>query len=347
VSRVIDSGWYILGDEVRRFEEQFSEYCGVRFTVGVGNGLDALRLILRGYKELGVMAEGDEVIVPANTYIATILAISENRLKPVLVEPDPHTYNLDVTQIEERITARTRAILVVHLYGQIGYCDEMQSIADQYKLKIIEDAAQCHGAVYKGKRTGSLGDAAGFSFFPPKNLGALGDGGAVTTGDEELAQAVRTLRNYGERVKYINVYQGVNSRLDELQAAVLSVKLKYLDADNERRRSIAEYYLRHIQNEAIVLPTVLVRESHVWHLFVLMTGDRERFRRHLRGHGVETLIHYPVPPHRQAAYLEWNNESYPITEEIHDTVLSLPVDISMGEEDVQAVVDACNSYMVA
>lgn len=344
VTRVLDSGWYVRGQELRRFETLFSQYCGVAHTVGVGNGYDALRLIFRAYLERGLMAPGDEVIVPANTYIATILAVSENGLAPVLVEPDPATFNLDAARVEGRITPRTRVILIVHLYGQIAYSAQLQAIADRRRLKIVEDAAQCHGAVYEGRRSGSLGDAAAFSFYPTKNLGALGDAGAVTTNDAEMAQVVRTLGSYGESSKYVSLHKGVNSRLDEVQAAILSVKLKYLDRENERRRWIARYYLDHITNPALALPAVAVPESHVWHLFVVRTRNRERLRQHLERRGVDTMVHYPIPPHRQQAYREWTGESFPVTEEIHATVLSLPVDITMSDEDVRAVVAACNAY---
>lgn len=344
IARVVDSGWYILGEEVRRFEKEFAEYCGIECAIGVANGLDALTLIFRAYKELGLFSEGDEVIVPANTYIASILSISENRLTPVLVEPDIRTFTIDGDRIEEKITPRTRAILVVHLYGQIGYSEKMRALAEKYRLKILEDSAQSHGAAYRGRRAGNLGDASGFSFYPGKNLGALGDAGAVTTNDGQLATVVRALGNYGSHVKYVNKYKGVNSRLDELQAAILRVKLKYLDRDNDWRRHIAGTYMRSIRNEKIILPGAANPESHVWHLFVVRVEDREGFRKHLNEKGVGTVIHYPVPPHQQEAYSEWNGEKYPVTEEIHRTVVSLPVDISMSEEQIGYVVNACNSY---
>ena len=344
IARVVDSGWYILGEEVRAFERQFADHTGVPHAIGVGNGLDALTLIFRGYQELGQLSEGDEVIVPANTYIASILAVTSNRLSPVLVEPNPATYNIDSAKIEERITARTKAILVVHLYGQVGCDGRMQEIARRHGLKIVEDAAQAHGALYNGRRAGSLGDAAGFSFYPVKNLGALGDAGAVTTGDAQLAEVVRALANYGSRVKYENIYRGVNSRLDELQAAILAVKLKHLDRENERRRTIADYYLGHISNPALILPSAISPESHVWHLFVVRTSRRAEFQQHLRERGIGTVIHYPTAPHHQQAYREWNGQAYPLTEEIHRTVLSLPVDITMTGEATGQVVDACNSF---
>jgi dTDP-4-amino-4,6-dideoxygalactose transaminase len=344
ITRVVDSGRYVLGEEGRAFERQFAAYCGVPHVVGVGNCLDALTLIFRAYRELGRMSEGDEVIVPANTYIASILGVSENHLTPVLVEPDPTTYNIDPTKIEEAITARTKAILVVHLYGQIGYRDEIRKIADRHGLKIVEDSAQGHGAMYHGRRSGALGDACGFSFYPSKNLGALGDAGAVTTHDGELAEAVRALRNYGSQVKYENVYRGINSRLDELQAAVLTVKLKYLDAENERRRHIADYYLANISNRQLILPSAATREGHVWHVFVVRTKRRAEFQQHLEECGIDTIVHYPIAPHRQPAYREWNAQTYPLTEEIHRTALSVPVDITMTGAEMRRVVDACNSF---
>lgn len=344
VTRVIDSGWYILGQEVKKFEEKFSQYCGVKHTISVANGLEALVLILRAYLELGIFSEGDEIIAPANTYIATILSISENRLKPVLVEPDIDTYNIDINKIERKITSRTKAILVVHLYGQIGYSESMQILANKYKLKIIEDSAQCHGAIYQKRMSGNLGEASGFSFYPGKNLGALGDAGAVTTNDDALAEVIAILRNYGSKIKYENEYKGYNSRLDEMQAAILSVKLKYLDRDNERRRYITNYYLTNMKNKKIILPKVIAPESHVWHLFVVRTENRNSFQSYLKNKGIDTVIHYPLPPHKQKAYQEWNKETYPITEEIHNTILSLPVDISMSDDDVIKVVDVCNMY---
>lgn len=344
LTRVLDSGWYILGNEVREFERRFADYCGASNSIGVANGLDALTLIFRAYHELGLIDEGDEVIVPANTYIASILAISANRLSPVPVEPAPDTFNIDITRIEESISPRTKAILVVHLYGQIGYTDELQKLADEYDLKIIEDSAQAHGALYRGKRAGNLGDACGFSFYPGKNLGALGDGGAVTTNDTILADTIRALGNYGSTVKYENRFKGVNSRLDELQAAILSVKLKYLDQDNKRRRDIAEQYLEKISSPKLILPKCVSPESHVWHLFVVRTEKRDILQQHLKERGIGTVIHYPIPPHKQQAYCEWNGRSYPVAEEIHRTVLSLPMDPSMTDDEVQAVVDACNCY---
>lgn len=344
MTRVLDSGWYILGNEVRTFEKGFADYCGVSHAVGVANGLDALTLIFKAYIELGIMSEGDEVIVPANTYIASILAVSANGLIPVPVEPAPETFNIDASKIEDKITAKTRAILVVHLYGQIGYSEELQNLANRHGLKVIEDSAQAHGAVIRGKRAGNLGDASGFSFYPGKNLGALGDGGVVTTNDAILAATIRTIGNYGSKAKYENLFKGVNSRLDELQAAILSAKLKYLDQDNQRRRDIARQYLDEISSPKLILPECQSPESHVWHLFVVRTDRRDAFQQHLKARGIGTVIHYPIPPHKQLAYCEWNDRNYPITEEIHRTVLSLPMDPSMSDDDVLAVITACNDY---
>jgi len=343
ISDVIDSGRYILGEKVKKFEKEFAKYCGVKFTVGTGNGLDALTLIFRAYKEMGVFGEGDEIIVPANTYIASILSVFENRLKPVLVEPDINTYNIDVNRIEEKITKKTKAILTVHLYGRVSYSDKMQKIADKYGLKIIEDCAQAHGAKYKNKKAGNFGDAAGFSFYPSKNLGALGDAGAVTTSDKKLAEIIHAMRNYGSHKKYENLYKGVNSRLDELQAAVLLVKLKYLNRENKRRGEIAEQYLKNIKNEKLILPQP-VGDSHVWHLFVIRTKNRDAFMKYLSDNGISSLIHYPIPPHKQKAYQEWNKESYPISEEIHDTVISLPLNQAMLNKEISEVIKVCNFY---
>ena len=342
--RVIDSGWYILGEECKKFEEEFSKYCGTKYAIGVGSGLDALTLILKAYKEMGVMSDGDEVIVPSNTYIASILAISRNDLKPVLVEPDINTYLIDPSKIEEKITPRTKAIMPVHLYGQTCNMDEINEIAKRYNLKVIEDSAQSHGAYYKNKRSGNLADASGFSFYPGKNLGALGDGGAVTTNDDELAQTIRALRNYGSYKKYENLYKGINSRLDEIQAAILRVKLKYLDDEIEKRRKIAEYYLDNIKNKKIILPTVRAKDNHVWHLFVIRTKERDKLQKYLFENEIQTLIHYPIPPHRQKAYKEWNKESYPISEKIHNEVLSLPISGVQSLENTQKIVQVVNDF---
>lgn len=345
---VINSGWYLLGEKVHQFESNLANFTATSHAIGVANGLDALRLILKAYIELGVMKEGDEIIVPANTYIATILAITDNRLKPVLVEPDINTYNLDISLIEQHITDRTRAIMVVHLYGRVCWSDELEAIARKYNLKIIEDNAQAIGALWNGKPTGSLGDAAGFSFYPGKNLGALGDSGAVTTSDDQLAEVVRTLANYGSKVKYYNHYQGLNSRLDEIQAAFLNVKLKYINAENQRRRDVAQLYCENIKHQGITLPmaqnSVAISLDHVWHLFVIRTSERSKLQQYLADSGIQSLIHYPVPPHKQLAYKEWNDEQLPITEKIHDEVLSLPISPVITIEEAGQVVEIVNSY---
>lgn len=343
-TRVLDSGWYVLGEEVAAFEREYAQYCGTQFAVGVGNGLDALTLSLRAYRELGRLQAGDEVIVPANTYIATILAISENRLTPVLVEPDLATCNLDAARIVPALTARTRAILPVHLYGQTADMTAINAAAQAHRLIVIEDSAQAHGARHAGRRAGALGDASGHSFFPSKNFGALGDAGAVTTDDAQFAEVVRTLRNYGSREKYVNDRQGVNSRLDELQAALLRVKLQRLDADNARRRAIAERYLTGIRHPAITLPVVASGNEAVWHVFVVRTADRAGLQQHLQRQGIGTLIHYPIPPHRQRAYSAWNDRSYPVTERIHAEVLSLPISPVLSDADADAVIAACNAW---
>lgn len=342
IDRVLNSGWYILGEEVATFEQKFAAYCGVKHCIGVANGLDALTLIIQAYG-FGV---GDEIIVPSNTYIASILAISANGATPILVEPTIDSYNIDPKKIEEKITKNTKAILAVHLYGQSADIDAIQQIAQKHGLKVIEDAAQAHGAVYYGQRVGNLGDAAGFSFYPGKNLGALGDGGAITTNDDELAERLKALRNYGSHKKYENLFKGINSRLDEIQAAVLRVKLMYLDSENTRRREIAAYYRKHITNEQIVLPQVINKneESHVWHLFVVRTEERERLQKYLADHEIQTLIHYPIPPHKQGAYQEWNGFSYPISEQIHKEVLSLPISPVLKQDEVDKVVQVINQY---
>lgn len=344
-TRVIDSGWYIQGNECKEFDKEFASYCGAKYAIGVANGLDALILILRAYKELGFMKDGDEVIVPSNTYIASILAISQNNLVPVLVEPDINTYLLNPSKIEEKITSKTKAILPVHLYGQTCEMDKINEIAKKHNLKVIEDSAQSHGAYFKDKRSGNLGDASGFSFYPGKNLGALGDGGAVTTNDEELANTIKALGNYGSHKKYENLYKGVNSRLDEMQAAILRVKLRYLDNELEKRRDIANYYLENIKNENIILPVVRAESNHVWHLFVIRTSKRDELQKYLFDNGVQTLIHYPIPPHNQNAYKEWNNESYPISEQIHTEVLSLPISGVQNLENTKNIVEKLNEFI--
>jgi len=350
-SEVIDSGWYLLGDRVKQFEINLANYVGVKHSIGVANGLDALRLILKAYIELGVFKAGDEIIVPANTYIATILAITDNELIPVLVEPDIHTYNLDISLIEQHITKLTKAIMLVHLYGQVCWSEELVQIAKKYNLKIIEDNAQAIGAEWNGIKTGNLGDAAGFSFYPGKNLGALGDAGAVTTNDDELAEVIRALGNYGSKQKYINEYLGLNSRIDEIQAAFLNVKLKYLDTENQRRREIAQLYCENIKNPSIILPEIRNPKSeirnnpeHVWHLFVVRTIERNRLQQYLTDNSIQTLIHYPIPPHKQMAYREFNEFSLPITELIHNEVLSLPISPVLSNEEVFYIIDTINKY---
>lgn len=343
-TRVIDSGWYIQGNECKEFDKEFAEYCGTKYAIGVANGLDALILILRAYKELGFIKDGDEVIVPSNTYIASILAISQNNLVPILVEPDINTYLIDPSKIEVKITSKTKAIMPVHLYGQTCEMDKINEIAKKYNLKVIEDSAQSHGAYFEEKRSGNLGDASGFSFYPGKNLGALGDGGAVTTNDEELANAIKALGNYGSHKKYENLYKGVNSRLDEMQAAMLRVKLRYLDEEVNKRREIANYYLQNIKNENIVLLTLRKEDNHVWHLFVIRTNKRDELQKYLQANGIQTLIHYPIPPHKQNAYAEWNNDSYPISEQIHNEVLSLPISGVQSLEDTMKIVQVINDF---
>lgn len=344
VCDVIDSGWYLLGERGKKFENHFADFCGTEHCIGVANGLDALNLILRAYIHQGVMKEGDEVIVPANTYIASVLAISENRLKPVLVEPDIQTYNLDPEKIEAAITGKTKAIMIVHLYGQCAYNDRIGEICKKYNLKLIEDNAQAQGADYFGRKTGSLGDAAGTSFYPGKNLGALGDAGAVTTNDEELASLIRMFANYGSRKKYVNEVKGINSRLDEIQAALLDVKLKHLPTDTKIRQKVADDYLTGIRNPKITLPTVVRPEGHVWHLFVIRTANRDMLQKYLAENGIQTLIHYPIPPHQQGAYAELADLKFPITEKIHEECLSLPMSPVLTEDEVKYVIDTINKY---
>lgn len=345
VNRVVNSGWYLLGEEVRQFEFQYAEYCKVKHCIGVANGLDALRLILKAYIEMGIMKEGDEVIVPANTYIASILAITDNRLVPVFVEPDINTYNIDSNKIESAITPRTRGIMIVHLYGRNAMTAEIGEIVKRYNLKLIEDSAQAQGSIYDGKPAGSIGDASGHSFYPGKNLGAFGDAGAVTTNDDELARVVRTIANYGSSQKYQNEYQGLNSRLDEMQAAILGVKLKRLDADNQRRREIAQRYGREITNTTITLPDTKCGDLNVWHLFTIRTTSRDELQRYLSDNNIQTLIHYPIPPHQQKCYKGYNHLSFPITEQIHREILSLPISPVMDPEDVEIVINTINNYL--
>ena len=342
--RTIDSGWYLQGKENETFEADYSKYIGTKYTIGCANGLDALIWIFRAYIELGVMKEGDEVIVPANTYIATILAITENNLVPVLVEPNPDTLQIDDSKIEEKITDKTKAIAIVHLYGQCAYTDKIGELCKKYNLKLIEDNAQAHGCVYKGTKTGAIGDAAGHSFYPGKNLGALGDAGAVTTNNPGLAQAVRSLANYGSQKKYVFQYCGRNSRLDEIQAAILDVKLKHLDEDVKLRKEVAKKYLSGITNPKIKLPKIFDWDQHVFHIFTILTEDREGLQKYLTEKEIGTNIHYPIPPHKQECYKEWNNLSFPVTEKIHQQELSLPMSPCLTDEQIQYVIDTLNEW---
>ncbi|MEZ9596453.1 DegT/DnrJ/EryC1/StrS family aminotransferase [Shewanella sp. 10N.261.52.F9] len=343
-SRVIDSGWYITGNELASFEKEFAEYCDSQNVIGVANGLDALTLVLKAWKELGKLKDGDEVIVPANTYIASVIAISNNNLTPVLVEPDPLTFNLTIDNIKKSISRKTKVILPVHLYGRISPMKEIMAFAKQHDLLVLEDCAQAHGSSIGNVRAGAWGDAGAFSFYPGKNLGALGDAGAVTTNDKELAETIQALRNYGSHKKYENLYQGTNSRLDEIQAAMLRVKLAFLDSDIEKRRLIAQSYINGIDNPLIVTPKVECKYEHVWHLFVIRTKYRDDLQQFLGTQGIETLIHYPIPVHKQKAYSDFHNMSLPITERIHTEVLSLPMDPTMRAEDVDFVVRTINSF---
>jgi dTDP-4-amino-4,6-dideoxygalactose transaminase len=348
MKRVLDSGWYVLGQEVKNFEDSFAKYCGAKHCVGVANGLDALVLIIKGYKELGLMQDGDEIIVPANTYIASILAISACGLNPILVEPEIETYNINPNLIEEKITKKTKGIMMVHLYGRCAKVNEINAIAKKYNLKLIEDSAQSHGAIYNQKRVGSIGDASGFSFYPGKNLGALGDGGCVTTNNEQLAEVVRIIGNYGSKEKYNNFYKGINSRLDEMQAAILRVKLKYLDEENEQRRKVAEFYYKNITNSKIVLPEIdfdkVKRLENVWHLFVIRSKNRNHLQKYLLEKGVQTSIHYPIAPHKQKCYKELEGSNLAITEKIHNEVLSLPISNCMKREELEKVINLLNGF---
>ncbi|MEG1119471.1 MAG: DegT/DnrJ/EryC1/StrS family aminotransferase [Bacteroidales bacterium] len=344
VNRVVSSGWYLQGKENEQFENDYAKYIGTKYALGVANGLDALIWIFRAYIEMGVMKPGDEVIVPANTYIASILALTENNLVPILVEPDIHTYQIDDRKIEAALTDKTKAILIVHLYGQCAYTDRIGAICKKHHLKLIEDNAQAHGCQLNGKRTGSIGDAAGHSFYPGKNLGALGDAGAVTTNDEALATTVRALANYGSSQKYVFKYTGRNSRLDEIQAAVLGVKLKHLEEDIALRKQVAKYYIDHIKNSAIVTPLVTDWEANVFHIFPIRCTRRDELQKYLLENGVQTIIHYPIPPHKQECYQEWNNLSFPITEQIHREELSLPMSPVMTNSELKLVVTTINNF---
>jgi len=344
LKRVLNSGWFILGNEVLNFEKEYAAYCQTKHCIGVANGLDALTIIIRAYKELGFFADGDEIIVPANTYIASILAISANNLKPILVEPNSKTFNIDSTLIEKNLTPKTKAILGVNLYGQPADWDAIKTIAKKYQLKVIEDAAQSHGALRNNKKSGSFGDAAGHSFYPGKNLGALGDGGAITTNDDELAEVILALRNYGSIRKYENNFKGLNSRLDELQAAFLRIKLKQLDKDNSRRNEIADRYLTEITNKNIVLPFIEQHTISAWHLFVIQIKNRQYFQKYLTTNGIETLIHYPIAPHHQNAYEELKNLNLPITEKMQSEVLSIPISQVMKDDEVSYIIKMSNEF---
>lgn len=345
VSRVIDSGWFLQGNENKRFETDYAKYIGTEYCIAVANGLDALYLLIRGYKEMGIMQDGDEIIVPANTYIATIIAISRNNLVPVLVEPTWEHLEIDIDKIESAITPKTKGVMIVHLYGRIAYNDKLSDICRKYGLKLMEDCAQSHGCAWKGVKTGALGDSAAHSFYPGKNLGAFGDAGAVTTNDGELASVIRALANYGSQKKYVFKYVGMNSRMSEPDAAVLDVKLKYLDEDNLKRQKLAAYYYEHITNPLIALPRRIADENNVYHQFPVFCERRDELQEHLKKNGIQTLIHYPIPPHKQECYKEWNDRSYPITEKIHREELSVPMNQVVGEEESREVVSALNSFM--
>lgn len=344
IKTVLDKGWYLQGDANHQFEEHYTQYTGTKYAIGCANGLDALIWIFRAYIEMGVMKSGDEVIVPANTYIASILALTENGLKPILVEPRIDTLEIDDEKIEEAITPRTKAILIVHLYGRCAYTEKIGEICKKHNLKLVEDNAQAHGCYYDNRRTGSIGDAAGHSFYPGKNLGAFGDGGAVTTSNEELANAVRTLANYGSSKKYVFQYTGRNSRLDEMQAAVLDVKLKHLDEDNDYRKDVADYYIQNIKNKYVSLPVTLPKKNNVFHIFPILCTKRDELQKYLTENGVQTLIHYPIPPHKQECYKKWNNMSFPITEQIHSQELSIPISQVISVEDANFIVKMLNAF---
>lgn len=341
---VVNSGWYLQGNANKKFEEDYSKYIGTEYTVGCANGLDALIWIYRAYIEMGIMKPGDEVIVPANTYIASILAITENGLKAVLVEPKADTLEIDDDKIEEAITERTKSILIVHLYGRCAYTSKIGELCKKHNLKLVEDNAQAHGCKFGNKRTGALGDAAGHSFYPGKNLGALGDAGGVTTNDKELADTIRALANYGSQKKYVFKYKGRNSRLDETNAAVLNVKLKYLDEDNDKRRVIANYYYENISNPIVKLPAKLDDDNNVYHIFPILCEKRDELQTYLKDNGVQTLIHYPIPPHKQECYKEWNGLSYPISEMIHNCELSLPISSVLSIDEAKQIVDLINRF---
>lgn len=342
MKQFLEDGWYILGNEVKTFEVNFASYCGAKYCIGVGNGLDALILIFKAYIQLGKMQKGDEVIVPANTYIASILAILQADLVPVLVEPKLDTYNINPEEIETKITSKTKAILPVHLYGQLCEMNQINAIAQRYNLLVVEDAAQAHGAKFDIDFNMQYPKA--YSFYPGKNLGALGDAGAITTNDDELAAVLYSLRNYGSKVKYQNDFLGVNSRLDELQATFLNVKLPYLNKENQARKQIAKRYLSEIKNDKIVLPFWDGSENHVFHLFIIRTSSRLKLQNYLKENGVETMIHYPIPPHKQKALYNWNHLSFPITDKIHDEVLSIPLNSTLTDDEIQHIISIINNY---
>ena len=344
MKQFLEGGWYILGNEVKQFETDFATYCGTKHCIGVGNGLDALVLILKAYTHLGKLQKGDEIIVPANTYIASILAILQADLVPVLVEPRLETYNINPEEIEAKITSKTKAILPVHLYGQLAEMKDINTIAKKHNLLVVEDAAQAHGSKLEETRAGNLSNAAAFSFYPSKNLGALGDAGAITTNDDELAEVLFSMRNYGSKIKYENEIIGVNSRLDELQAAFLNVKLPHLDTENQFRRQIAKRYLSEIKNDKIVLPFWNESENHVFHLFVIRSINRNKLQTYLLENKIETMIHYPIPPHKQKALFSWNHLSFPITEKIHEEVLSIPMNPSLTDDEVSHIITVLNKY---
>lgn len=344
INRVIESGWFLQGNENKQFETDFAKYIGTEKCVAVANGLDALYLLMRAYKEMGIMQDGDEIIVPANTYIATIIAITRNNLVPILVEPTWENLEIDINKIEAAITPKTKGVMIVHLYGRVAYDDRLGEICKRHRLKLMEDCAQSQGCAWKGVKTGALGDVAAHSFYPGKNLGAFGDAGAITTSDVELVSVIRALANYGSQKKYVFKYVGMNSRMSELDAAVLDVKLKYLDEDNARRQQLAAYYYEHIKNPQITLPARISDENNVYHQFPVFCERRDELQQHLTEHGVQTLIHYPIPPHKQECYRAWNNRSYPITEKIHAQELSIPMSQVVSEEEAMEVVSAINSF---
>lgn len=344
VNRVIDSGWFLQGNENKQFETDYAEYIGTEHCIAVANGLDALYLLMRGYKEMGLMQDGDEIIVPANTYIATIIAITRNNLVPVLVEPTWEHLEIDIDKVEAAITPKTKGVMIVHLYGRIAYNDKLREICKKHGLKLMEDCAQSHGCAWKGIKTGALGDAAAHSFYPGKNLGALGDAGAVTTNDSKLAEVIRALANYGSQKKYVFKYVGMNSRMAETDAAALDVKLKYLDEDNRSRQQLAAYYYSNINNSLITLPKRIVDENNVYHQFPIFCEKRDELQEYLKENGIQTLIHYPIAPHKQECYKEWNNRSYPITEKIHAQELSIPMNQVVSMDEAAEVVRVINSY---